>query len=212
MELLSSSLSDDIAAGSAWCLTRICRSTEVALGLIKQGIIKVLMERGIINAKPMTSQQSAWCLGTLIQTDAIADTMAAQGLVPVAVDHLRRVRSQNATGGDISAATYLIARLARSIKLSRALAKVGVIPPLVHALQTSEDPQVLDWSARAIGCLMRPSSNDMSKLLLEAGAAAGLARLPRVLADHEIEPLGSFAFAIQVCLLLTWGSGTRKAL
>jgi len=139
--------------------------------------------------------------------------MAAQGLIPVAVDDLlKKAKSPNATGQDISAATYVIARLARSIKLSKALAKAGAIAPLVSALKTSEDPQVLDWSARAIGCLMRPNSSDMAKLLLDAGAAPGLARLPSVLADHEIDPLGSFAFAIQRFSVAEWGSGTRKAL
>ena len=174
----------------------------MASGLINQGIAKVLMQKVLADGKQMTSRLCSWCLGTLIRTDSIADTMAAQGLITVAVDDLlKKAKSPNATGQDISAATYVIARLARSIKLSKALAKAGAIAPLVSALKTSEDPQVLDWSARAIGCLMRPNSSDMAKLLLDAGAAPGLARLPSVLADHEIDPLGSFAFAIQVCFI-----------
>jgi len=59
---------------------------------------------------------------------------------------------------------------------------------------------------------MRPNSSDMSKVLLEAGAARGLARLPSVLPTEEVEPLGSFVFAIQRFSCAEWGGRTRKAL
>lgn len=71
---------------------------------------------------------------------------------------------------------------------------------------------VLLFSARAVGCLMGPDSRDMAKILLDAGVAKGLARLPRVLSPDEVEPLGSFAFAIQRFSFAEWGGETRKAL
>ncbi|KAG8977119.1 hypothetical protein FRB94_000926 [Tulasnella sp. JGI-2019a] len=68
------------------------------------------------------------------------------------------------------------------------------------------------WNARAIGCLMRPNSADMAKILLDASAAKGLARLPRVISVEKILPLESFAFAIQRFSCAEWGSSTRKQL
>lgn len=59
---------------------------------------------------------------------------------------------------------------------------------------------------------MRPNSGEMAKGLLEAGVARGLARVPSVLESEEVEPLGSFAFAIQRFSCAEWGGGTRKAL
>jgi hypothetical protein len=59
---------------------------------------------------------------------------------------------------------------------------------------------------------MRPNSSDMAKALLDAGTAKALARLPRVLPSEVIEPLASFAFAIQRLSCAEWGGGTRKAL
>ena len=59
---------------------------------------------------------------------------------------------------------------------------------------------------------MRPNSLDLAKSLLEAGAAAGLARMPRVLPTDEVEPLASFAFAVQRFSCAEWGGKTRKAL
>jgi len=59
---------------------------------------------------------------------------------------------------------------------------------------------------------MRPNSLDLAKSLLEAGAATGLARMPRVLPTEEVEPLASFAFAVQRFSCAEWGGKTRKAL
>ncbi len=185
---------------------------EVADELIKRNLVQLLMEKGLLHGTHLTSRLSAWCLGALIRTDAQSDAMVTHGLIQISVEHLiTKASSPNVISEDICAATFLIARLARSIKHSKALAKAGCVRPLVHALTTSEDPDVLNWSARAIGCLMRPNSLDMAKALLDAGSAAGLARLPRVLVD-QIEPLGSFAFAIQRFVCAEWGGGTRRAL
>jgi len=59
---------------------------------------------------------------------------------------------------------------------------------------------------------MRPNSGDMAKALLDAGIATGLARIPSVLPAEEVEPLGSFAFAIQRFSCAEWGGGVRKVL
>ncbi|KAF8326525.1 uncharacterized protein EI90DRAFT_2975570 [Cantharellus anzutake] len=213
MELINGSLSDDVAAGAVWCISRICRTKEVADELIKRGVVQLLTEKGLLHGTHLTSRLSAWCLGTLVRCDSQAEAMASRGLIQISVDHLiSKASSPNVISEDICAATFLIARLARTIKLSKALTKAGCVRPLVHALSTSEDPDVLNWSSRAIGCLMRPNSLDMAKALLEAGSAAGLARLPRVLPQNQIEPLASFAFAIQRFVCAEWGGGTRKAL
>ncbi|KAG9024879.1 hypothetical protein FRB95_010940 [Tulasnella sp. JGI-2019a] len=52
----------------------------------------------------------------------------------------------------------------------------------------------------------------MAKILLDASAAKGLARLPRVISVEKILPLESFAFAIQRFSCAEWGSSTRKQL
>jgi hypothetical protein len=59
---------------------------------------------------------------------------------------------------------------------------------------------------------MRPNSNDIAKILLDAGSAKALTRIPRILPVQEIEPIVSFAFAIQRFSVAEWGSGTRKTL
>jgi hypothetical protein len=59
---------------------------------------------------------------------------------------------------------------------------------------------------------MRPNSGDMAKALLEVGVARGLARVPSVLPTEEVEPLGSFAFAITRFSAAEWGAGVRKTL
>ncbi|KAK1229276.1 hypothetical protein PQX77_007674 [Marasmius sp. AFHP31] len=59
---------------------------------------------------------------------------------------------------------------------------------------------------------MRPNSNDMAKILLDAGVAQGLARLPTVLPQSALHPLGSFGFTIQRFSCAQWGGATRKAL
>jgi len=184
----------------------------VAAGLIKQDLANMLMKKGLTGVNS-ASRLSAWCLGSLVSSDALAETLASQGLAEACADHLRICTdSPNAAPEDICAAIYTVARMARSIKISKTLASAGCVKLLSHHLNTSVDPQVLLWSARAVGCLMRPNSSDMSKILLDAGTAKGLARLPHVLPTEEVEPLESFAFAIQRFSCAEWGGGTRKAL
>ncbi|KAF5353115.1 hypothetical protein D9758_008784 [Tetrapyrgos nigripes] len=212
IELFTSSYSDEISALSIWCLTRICRSTEIAQGLIKAGLVKHLLTRGLRGGQG-AARLSAWCIGALIHTDAIADTLADMAIIPDLVDHLRQSSSNpSSSSEDICSGLFAIARMARSIKLSKNLAKAGCIDVLARHLNMSTDPRVLDSTARTVGCLMRPNSSDMSRMLLDAGVAAGLARMPSVLPSDEVAPLASFAFAIQRFSCAEWGGGTRKAL
>lgn len=170
------------------------------------------MHKGL-RASNQASRQAAWCLGSLVHSDTIADQLDLQGVVIEVVDHLQRISSvPTAYPEDICAALYPVGRVSRSIKLAKTMAKAGVIPILAHHLNSSEDPDVLNWTARAIGCLMRPNSSDMSKMLLDAGIARGLARMPSVLPTEEVVPLGSFAFSIQRFSVAEWGGGTRMAL
>ena len=212
IEIINSSDSDKTIALSVWCIIRICRSSEVAAGLIKQDLPSTLIRKGFTgNFK--SSCLSSWCLGILALTDHLAEMLAARGVVNASVDHLRRITAGQAFGTeDRCAALYVIARLARSIPLAKSLVKAGCVPLIVHHLSTSEEPQILHWSARAIGCLMRPNASDIAKTLLDAGSAKALARLPRVLPVQEIEPIISFAFTIQRFSVAEWGAGTRKTL
>ncbi|KAJ6617917.1 hypothetical protein B0H10DRAFT_2164310 [Mycena sp. CBHHK59/15] len=204
IDILDAAQSDDIAA------LAVC--AEVADGLLKQNIAKLLVNKGLKGAS-RTSRISAWCLGALVHTDNIAEALAEIGLVTALCEHMRRcIDSLYSTPEDNSAAIYAVARISRSIKLSKALAKGGCVEMLTHYLITAEDARVLLWSARAVGCLMRPNSSDMAKILLDAGIARGLARLPSMLPTEEVEPLGAFAFAIQRFSCAEWGGGTRKAL
>ena len=212
IEIFSSSHSDNVMALSAWCIGRICRSAEVATDLIRQNLIVSLIQKGL-RGNLISSRSSAWCLGILPYTDSLAQTLASYGVVRASVDHLRRVAmALDARAEDKCAAIYVIARMARSIQLSKSLLRAGCVPLIVQQLSTSENPQVLQWSARAVGCLMRPNGSDIAKTLLDAGTAGALARLPRILQPEEVQPLGSFAFAIQRFSVAEWGSGTRRAL
>lgn len=171
------------------------------------------MVRKGLKGNLIPARLSAWCLGMLSRSDALALTLAAHEIIIASVDHLRRVSiNPNASTWDICASMYLVARLSRTIHLSKQLIKERCIPMIVHYLSSSNDPHVVHWSARAVGCLMRPNGSDISKALLDAGTARALARLPRILSSHDIEPLGSFAFAIQRFSCAEWGGGTRKAL
>ncbi|KAJ7259797.1 armadillo-type protein [Mycena rebaudengoi] len=213
IEIFDASPSDsDVAALAVWCLSRICRSPEVANSLLKQNLGKLLVTKGLKGA-PMTSRMAAWCIGALVQSDNIAEALAEMGFIPVLCDHMRDCAdSTYMTPDDNSAAIFAVARLSRSVKIAKGLAKCGCIDLLAQHLANAEDSRVLLWSARAVGCLMRPNSSDMAKLLLDAGIARGLARLPSVLPTEEVEPLASFAFAIQRFSCAEWGGGTRKAL
>lgn len=175
------------------------RNTEVGDGLVKSDVVPLLLKKGLSGQHgPLASQMASWCLGSLIYTDVLADTLIAQGVGPAVANHLRAiVKSDSSTPDDVSAAIYPIARLSRSIKIAKSLNRFGCVEPLAYCLNTGTNPEVLMWSARAVGCLMRPNSGDMAKVLLEAGTAKGLARLPKVIPPEAIHPLESFAFAIQ---------------
>jgi len=215
IEIFNSSTSDNISALSVWCISRFCRSPEVAAGLIKQDLGMLLVQKGF-KGNLISSRSSAWCLGILAYTDFLAQTLASYNIVKASVDHLRHVaENPDIIPEDICAAIYVIARIARSIQLSKSFLRAGCVPLLVHHLSSSENPQVLQWSAHAVGCLMRPNGSDIAKALIGAGSAKALARLPRVLhpdTPEAIEPLASFAFAIQRFSCAEWGAGTRKAL
>jgi hypothetical protein len=184
----------------------------VAAALIKQDIAGILVRKGL-KGNLISSRSCAWCLGNLVYTDDLAEILAAHNIVIASVEHLRHITANvNATPEDKCAAIYLVARLARTTSLSKSLTKAGCVPLIVHHLSISEDPQVLQWSARAVGCLQRPNSSDTAKILLDAGSGQALARLPRVLPSEAVEPLASFAFAIQRLSCAEWGGGTRKAL
>ncbi|KAJ7092531.1 armadillo-type protein [Mycena crocata] len=213
IQIFDAAQSEELATLAVWCLTRICRSAEVASGLLKENLAKLLVTKGLLNGPPRTARMSAWCIGALIRSDAIADSLADMGLVATLCEHLRRcTASTDASPEDYSAALYPVARISRSIKISKALAKGGCVEMLANLLMTAEHPQVLMWSARTVGCLMRPNSSDMAKMLLDAGIARGLARLPSMLPTEEVEPLGAFAFAIQRFSCAEWGGGVRKSL
>ncbi|KAJ6577746.1 hypothetical protein B0H19DRAFT_1253057 [Mycena capillaripes] len=212
IEIFSTAQSEKIATLAVWCLARICRNTEIANGLLKQNLGKLLVNKGLRGGW-QTARMAAWCLGALIRSDVIADMLADIGLVPSLCEHMWRCsQSANASPEDYSAAIYAVARMSRSVKIAKALAMGGCVELLAHCLNTAEDPGVLLWSARAVGCLMRPNSSDMAKVLLDAGVARGLARLPSTLPSEEVEPLGALAFAIQRFSCAEWGGGTRKAL
>ncbi|EEB94449.1 hypothetical protein MPER_06736 [Moniliophthora perniciosa FA553] len=127
IELFSSSESDDVAALALWNLTRLTRTAEIAAGLVKRGLPKQLVERGF-RGGPRGASLSAWCLGNLIHTDSIAEALSDQGIIPDIVDHLRHSTSLvTSTPDDISSGLFVIARVARAIKLAKQLAKAGCV-------------------------------------------------------------------------------------
>ncbi|KAF7291470.1 Protein kinase domain-containing protein [Mycena kentingensis (nom. inval.)] len=212
IEILDSATSDEVAALATWCIARLARSPEVASGLLKQNLAPILVSKGL-RGGPLTSRIAAWCIGGVVRNDAIADTLTEGGMVTALCEHLRRVKSSLDTGTeDYSAILYAVARLSRSIKIAKNLARGGAIETLSHILLTGTDGLVLQYAARAVGCLMRPNSGDMARSLLDAGIARGLARLPSVLAPDDLEPLGALAFAVQRFSCAEWGGGVRKSL
>lgn len=212
IELFKSSISDTVSTLAIWCLNRICRTADVAQGLIKQNFARLLIDLGLApRTSPSIARIACWTLGMLVHNDNLADSLAEMGAIPEVVNYLNRV-STTGEASSICAGLYAVGRISRSIKLAKALNKAGCVPSLAQHLHSSTDPDILMWTARAVGCLMRPNSGDMAKALLDAGIARGLARLPSVLPTDEVEPLGSFAFAVQRFSCAEWGSGTRKAL
>ncbi|GAV99042.1 Armdomain-containing protein [Lentinula edodes] len=144
---------------------------------------------------------------------ALADFLAAMDIIPFIVSHLRQsTESPRQNPDHICAGLYAAARMSRSIKLAKYLAKAGCVELIVHHLNTSTDPNVLHWSARAVGCLMRPNSSDMARILLEADVAKGLARLPTVLTSENLQALGSLGFTVQRFSCAEWSGKIRQTL
>ncbi|KIK51616.1 hypothetical protein GYMLUDRAFT_181177 [Collybiopsis luxurians FD-317 M1] len=206
------SISNEISCLSIWCLSRICRSAEVAQGLIKANVVSVLLKQSAIGDMHSASL-AIYCLGTLAQNDVIAEFLSAMDVISFVVSHLRQsTESPQQNPDHICAGLYTIARLSRSVKLAKSLAKAGCIDLISYHLNIAGEPNILHWGARAVGCLMRPNSNDMAKLLLEADTAKGLARLPTVLFSENLQALGSLGFAVQRFSCAEWGAKTRQSL
>ncbi|KIY73084.1 ARM repeat-containing protein [Cylindrobasidium torrendii FP15055 ss-10] len=214
IELFKTSNYEKIATLALWVLNRTCRSVDVSNTLIKQGLVRLILDQGLAPKTPLsTARMCAWTLGALIHNDQLADTISDLGGISETVSYLSRVSmAYEPDPEDVCAAMYAVGRISRSIKLAKALHRLGCITFMAQHLQHSMDPDVLMWTARAVGCMMRPNSGDMAKALLEAGVAHGLARLPSVLPTDEVRPLGSFAFAVQRFSCAEWGAGTRKQL
>ncbi|KAJ7058398.1 armadillo-type protein [Mycena amicta] len=217
IQIFESAENEDVAVLAVWCLSRISRNPEIAKGLLQQNLGKLLVLHGLKKSQKI-ARMSAWCFGTLICADNIAEMLAQAGFLPALCEHLRKCTGgsttewETVTAEDCCAALYAVARISRAIKIAKGLSKGGCVDALARLLLTSTDAQVLMWTARAVGCLMRPNSTDIARALLDAGVAGGLARLPSVLKPEEVEPLGAFAFAIQRFSCAEWGGGTRKVL
>ncbi|QRV87525.1 hypothetical protein RhiJN_15543 [Ceratobasidium sp. AG-Ba] len=215
MELFKTTKDENIAILSLWCLGRLTRSSEIAISLIKLDFLPALFSFGFThpkpNPQPLRARLAAWCAGNLARSDVLSSTVIDRPIVAQSLATELQHMNANSAPMDVSAVLYAVARLSRTIKNSKVLSRAGCVSLVVSILLSANDPSVLCWSARAVGCLMRPNSGDMSKALLDAGAARGLARLPRVCPD-TMPSLEAFAFAIQRFSCAEWGSGTRKAL
>ncbi|CCO32434.1 Putative serine/threonine-protein kinase/receptor R831 [Rhizoctonia solani AG-1 IB] len=212
MEISKSAQVDPVRACAAWCLGRMIHSDDIAAKFIGDGLPELLINWLSLSENKDTRRCCAWTLGMLARTDALAGKLVQVGVIPALASHLTRAAIPDADSEDLCVALFGVARLARTIKFSKALAAAGSVEPMVRTLQQTLDPDVLNWSARAVGCYMRPNSSDMAKILLREGAAEGLAKLPRSIPPNETDALGSFAFAIARFSCAEWGSGTRKAL
>lgn len=117
IEIFRSSLNDDVATLAIWCLNRICRSADIAIGLLRLGIAKLLTTKLFQSSGTLLSRTAAWCFGGLILNDGIADELEMAGASGSLVSHLGQVTAlSTSTPDDICAALYPIARLSRSIK------------------------------------------------------------------------------------------------
>ncbi|CAE6355273.1 unnamed protein product [Rhizoctonia solani] len=212
MEISKGARTDPVRACSAWCLGRMVQSDDIAAKFIEDGFPDLLITWLTISSNKDTRRYCAWALGTLARTDALAGKLVNKGAIPALTSHLIKIPIPEAEPEDICVALFGVARLARTVKFSKALAAAGSAGPMVRTLQESLHPDVLNWSSRAIGCHMRPNSSEMAEILLWEGAAEGLAKLPCTIPPEETEALGSFAFAVARFSCAEWGPGTRKAL
>jgi hypothetical protein len=212
MEISKAARDETVRACSAWCLGRLVHSDDIAARFIRDALPELLVAWISTSRDKMTLRSCVWTLGTLARTDALCGKLVDAGAIPALATHLQQTAVEGADTEDLGVALFGVGRIARTIKFSKALAAAGSVEPMVRTLRQTLNPHVLNWSARAIGCHMRPNSADMAKILLRDGAADGLARLPRVIPAHETDALGSFAFAIARFSCAEWGSGTRKAL
>ncbi|KAG8765331.1 hypothetical protein FRC12_007553 [Ceratobasidium sp. 428] len=215
IEVFKTTTDENIALLSLWCLGRLARSSEIATSLIKLDLLPALFTFGFMhpkpNPRPLRARLAAWCVGNLARNDLLASTIIDRPIVSQSLATELQHMNANSAPTDVSAVLYAVARLSRTIRNSKILSRAGCVSLVVSILLSANDAKVLCWSARAVGCLMRPNSGDMSKALLDAGAARGLARLPRICPD-TMPSLEAFAFAIQRFSCAEWGSGTRKAL
>ncbi|KAJ6578577.1 armadillo-type protein [Mycena capillaripes] len=212
IEIFDSAQSENVITLALWCLARICRTVEIANGLLKQNLPNLLVAKGLKGTQRIACG-AGWCLGALIRSDSIADTLTEMGFVAALCENMRHCSESSSTSPEnYSAAIYAVTRISRSTQAAKVLVQSGYANVLARCLMTTDNPMVLLYGARAVGCLMGPDSSDMAKMLLDAGAAEGLARLPRLLSTDEVEPLASFAFAIQRFSFAEWGGMARKVL
>ncbi|KAG9127149.1 hypothetical protein FRC07_000476 [Ceratobasidium sp. 392] len=215
IELFKTTTDENIALLSLWCIGRLARSSDIATSLIKLDLLPALFTFGFThpkpNPRPLRARLAAWCVGNLARNDLLASTVIDRPVVSQSLATELQHMNANSAPIDVSAVLYAVARLSRTIRNSKILSRAGCVSLVVSILLSANSANVLCWSARAVGCLMRPNSGDMSRALLDAGAARGLARLPRICPD-AMPSLEAFAFAIQRFSCAEWGSGTRKAL
>ncbi|KAJ7260467.1 hypothetical protein B0H12DRAFT_1107469 [Mycena haematopus] len=212
IDIIESSESENITALAMWCLARVCRNVEIANDLLKQNLAKLLVTKGLKGTQ-RTAGIAGWCLGALICSDRIAETLTEMGFVPSLCENIDRCAKWSGTSPeDYSAAIYAVARISRSVRAAEVLAQSGWAEILASYLMTTNSPMVAFWSARAVGCLLGSDSGDIANVLLDAGVANGLVRLPSILAADEVEPLGGFAFAVQRLSSADWGGQARKTL
>ncbi|KAG9123310.1 hypothetical protein FRC07_015110 [Ceratobasidium sp. 392] len=213
MEISKAMRDESVRAYSAWCLGRLIRSDDIATKFIDDNLHELLLGWVGTSQDKTALRCCVWALGTLARTDALAGKLVESRAIPILTEHLQRTAIPGANPEDLGIALFGVARLSRTISFAKALAAAGSVEPMVRSLRDSHDTNVLNWSARAIGCHVRPNSSDVAKMLLEEGVAKGLAQLPsRIPAPHGTDALGSFAFAVERFSCAEWGSGPRKML
>jgi hypothetical protein len=110
IEILRSSLHDDVATLAVWCLNRMCRSVDIAVGLMKMGIVRVLTQKLMQHSGSIIARNAAWCLGGLIFNDGIAEELGATGIAGSLVSYLGQVTTpmNQSNPDDICAALHWV--------------------------------------------------------------------------------------------------------